>query len=183
MLLYRAIYDNGLLEDGAIESIGSTSGFLVGISFGLGSAAHYWNWPRRFVKYRKQIGINGYLHAVTYTAILLVVSPNKYLEDFPSGLMTIPSGLGIVSLIILTIMFSVSNRRAVALLGTARWQFVMHMGYVAYAMLILRAGILEWETWTTWLIKPLTLPPPRLFLSVFAAAVITARLSIRQNHH
>jgi len=60
-----------------------------------------------------------------------------------------------------------------------RWQTVMHMGYVAYGLLILRAIDLELLVWTDWLSSPQGLPPPRLLLSLFATAVIVARLSVR----
>lgn len=54
----------------------------------------------------------------------------------------------------------------------------MRFGYVAFATLVIRAGMLEGQDWLAWL-EPLNgLPPPRFVLSIFAAIVLLARLML-----
>ena len=64
LFLYRWAYDGEVSIEVIAGTVAATSGFLLGISFGLAPAAYYFTWPKQFLNYRKQIGISGYLCAV-----------------------------------------------------------------------------------------------------------------------
>jgi len=128
------------------------------------------------MKYRREIGIVGYLYALLYNLSVLVVFPDQYFDDFPSRLLTIPTLLGIGSMAVMSVMLSISNNAARVLLGFKGWKCLMRFGYVAFAVLVIRAGMLEGQDWLAWLEYQNGLPPLRFVLSIFAAIVVVARL-------
>lgn len=150
---------------------------MLGISFGISLAVRYLNAPKKLFDYRREFGLVGYLYSLGYTLAIMSQSPHQYFGDFPMRLLTLPTMLGIIAIAILTVMFLISNRIAVTSLGFRRWKRVMRLGYAAYAALVIRAILVEGETWLAWLAEPAGLPPPRLVLSIFASVVIVAGIS------
>jgi len=173
---YCVSYFGGLSSKSFFAAIAGTGGFTLGVSFGLISAIRYLNAPREWMKYRREIGIVGYLYALLYTLSALVISPDQYFDDFPSRLLAIPTLLGIGSMAVMSVMLLISNHAARVLLGFKCWKCVMRFGYVAFAALVLRAGIIEGQDWLAWFEHPNGLPPPRFVLSVFAVIVLVARV-------
>lgn len=176
LLTYCSIYFGAVTANGVLGAIAGTGGFVIGISFGLAPAVRYLHFSARWLKYRREIGIVGYGYALAYSLALIFITPSLYLDDFPMRLLTIPSALGIFAMIVLTIMTLLSNNAARSYIGFTYWKRVMRLGYVAYAALVVRAGILEGHDWLVWLANLDGLPPPRFVLSIFASIVMLARL-------
>jgi len=176
LLPYCVSYFGGFSAKSFLAAIAGTGGFTLGVSFGLISAVRYLNVPREWIKYRREIGIVGYLYALLYTLAALVIAPDQYFDDFPTRLLTLPSLLGISSMAVMSVMLLISNNAARVLMGFKRWKCVMRFGYVAYAALVVRAAMLEGTDWLAWFENPNGLPPPRLVLSVFATIVVFARV-------
>jgi len=177
-LLYRWAYDGTLTLDGIHGAFSGTACILIGMSLGLSSTVHFLRLPRRYLTYRRVLGITGYLHALTYTIVLFLRSKEQYLADFPAYLLTVPAMLGFFSMAILTLMALSSNNAAVTLFGVRYWKKIMRLGYAAYAALVIRAAWTDGDDWFAWLASPAGLPPPRLVLSVFASICIVARLAM-----
>ncbi len=59
LFFYRWGYDGNTTIEGIAGTVAATAGFLLGISFGLGPAAYYLEWPGQFLGYGKQIGTSG----------------------------------------------------------------------------------------------------------------------------
>ena len=77
---------------------------------------------------------------------------------------------------VMSVMLLISNNAARVLLGFKRCKCLIRFGYVAFAALVIRAGMLEGQDWLAWLEYQNGLPPPRFVLSIFAAIVVVARL-------
>lgn len=176
LLIYGFVYSHEMSATVIVKAIAGAGGFTIGISFGLGPAVRYFHVPQSFLKYRREIGITGYLFALIYAVLQVLMFPGLYFDAFPKQLLTTPSLLGIFAMTVLTIMTVLSNDYSVERLGYKPWKFVMRMGYVAYAALIFRAYLMEGDVWFDWLGMPHGLAPPRLVLSVFASFVVLCGL-------
>ena len=177
-VIYTSFYLGALKPGGFLGAIAATGGVMIGLSLFMTPVSHWILSARRFVKYRKALGIIGYAYAMVYTCAELAVFPERYFDDFPSRLLSPENLLGIIALTGLTLMTLLSNGKAIRLLGFRRWKQVMRIGYPAFTLLAVRAMMLEGETWLGWITAPDGLPPPRLILSIFAMTVIATRLKV-----
>lgn len=176
-LLYNVAFFAAFSGAAGLGAIAATAGYLIGSSLGLGPANRYLKLPTRYLTYRKSLGIVGTLLALLFAVLQLRLQAQYYLHDFPFGLLTPPSLLGIFSLSVFAGMTLLSNRRAMSLLGGRRWKSAMRWGYAAYLGLVLRAVLIEGDDWLAWAADAAGLPPPRLLLSIFALLVVLSGLS------
>lgn len=176
-IIYCYFYFNEVTSMTLLSAMALTGGYLLGISMGLTSAINLFGLPNKYLKYRRYFGICGFIFALSYSFFLLVTSPDNYLEDFPFKLFTLANILGVCSMVVLTIMTLLSNNYSIAFLGFKRWKNIMRLGYVAYLSLVLRAALIEGDIWIAWIQAPISLPPPRLLLSIFALIVIVTGLA------
>ena len=152
--------------------------FCIGFSFALSAMSYYFNFLDRDIAYRKNLGLVGYYLALVYSVLLLFVNPERYFWGFFKNLMSADFLLGLTSMGILTLMAIVSNNFIMRKIGAHAWRFILRLGYLAYFLLIVRAFVLEGDDWFMWLQRFDNLPPPRLLVSIFAAAVIILRISM-----
>ena len=178
LLFYCYAYFGKMDTAIALAAVAGTGGFTMGISLGIAPAVRYLGSPRRFFRYRKGFGIIGYFYSLVYTLGIVALTPEQYFANFPSLLLTVPSILGIISMTILTMMTLISNQTMVTFFGFTLWKRIMRIGYAAYGALVVRAILIEGDIWMAWLTSPdLSIPPPRLLLSIFATLVIVTGIS------
>jgi len=151
---------------------------MIGLSFALSGIGYYFDFLDKKIAYRKYFGLVGFWLALAYSVLLLFVDPEKYFYGFFDHLGSAEVLLGLGAMGILTAMALISNPWGIKKIGAKRWKGVLHLGYLAYGFLIIRAYILEHGAWGEWISDPNGLPPPRLVVSLFAVAVIVFRGSI-----
>lgn len=157
----------------------ATGAVLIGSSFALSGIGYYFNFLDKEVYERKYLGLLGYFFALTYTFMLPFVNPELYWYGIPKNLFSADYILGIGAMLILTMMAIISNKSMMLKVGPQRWRKLLRLGYVAYAMLIARAIVVEGRVWYVWFFElSMSLPPPRLLISIFAALVILLRISV-----
>ncbi len=178
LLIYTYWYNSEFSLLSISQAVAGTAGFLIGASFALGPLAHYFKKLSPKVALRKYIGLMGFWLALTYSVLLILVDPNRYWHNLPANLGTADVLLGVLAVAILSVMALVSNRWGIKTLGPKTWKQTLRLGYVAYALLIARGIVLEWQLWSDWFSSLDGVPPPRLVLSVFALAVITLRITV-----
>jgi DMSO/TMAO reductase YedYZ heme-binding membrane subunit len=171
MYLYRGTIDTTVLS----ENLAFTGGILIGLSFALSGITFFYNFLDSKLKYRKYIGLLGYYFAVAYTVTLILRFPDRYWFQLASSFFTFEVQLGIAAMAILTFMAVISQNWAALRLGR-HWRPLLRLGYLAYALLIIRAVIVEGAGWQLWAEKFETVPPPRLLLTLYALLVIALRL-------
>ena len=176
-LLYGFLYTGSVSIAVLSESVAGTAGVLIGCSFILSVISYFFDFLDRKIILRKYLGLVGYWLAVAYSASLSLRFPEKYLA-FPEMLLETEVQLGLGAMLILTSMMLISNTKVMTFLGVKVWRRWLRLGYLAYALLIWRAVIVEGEIWNTWLQTLSTVPPPRLLLSIFASSVILARIAM-----
>lgn len=159
-------------------AIAATAAVCIGFSFALSGMSYYFNFLDHELAYRKNLGLTGYFLALIYSFSLLFIDPGRYFSGFFENLRSGDFILGLSAMGILTLMAVVSNNFVMRKIGAHAWRFVLRLGYFAYFLLIIRAVILEGDSWYLWIQKLNNLPPPRLLVSVFAVCVIALRISM-----
>ena len=185
ILTYGFFYAGQLAFAQFSEALAATGGFLIGSSFALSGMSYFFNFLDSDLRYRKYIGVCGYFFALAYSITLLIRFPEKYDLFHPVFLLEAETVFGLVAMGILTLMAIVSANSVMKLLGPIVWRKILHTGYFAYLLLIVRAYLVEHEVWSRWFSMFDTLPPPRLLLTIFAIGVLLLRfcmeLSLRVN--
>ncbi len=173
-----------LLEKGIWSFImtvfAGTSGVLLAMSFSLSSFAYYFNFLDSKVVYRKQLGLMGYFFAVAYGMMAVAAKPALYIQAFPGNLLTVEVGLGAAAMAIFTLMALISNTTATRLLGGKLWRNILGLGYIAYAILVIRGIFLDallWQYWFALQGEAMTLTP-RMFLTILGIVVLLFRASV-----
>ena len=156
-----------------------TSAVVLGIAFSLGSIGYYFDFLDKQVLYRKYLGLVGFWLALFYSIMLLFVNPNRYFFGFFDNLFSADFIFGLSAMTILTMMALISNVPMMKWLGPERWRSLLSLGYVAYALLVIRAVFIEWDMWVHWWQTPESgLAPARLVISLFAVLVLLLRISV-----
>lgn len=177
-LIYGLLYEGSVHLGPFSEALAATGGILIGLSFALSGLTYYFNFLDPQIKYRKYFGLIGYFYAVAYAFSLLYRYPETYLSPTTYIYLDTDVLLGLLAMGIFTLMALISNSFMLTKLGGRTWRRMLRMGYIAYALLIVRAYYLESHIWLAWSDYMDTLPPPRLLLSLFALVVIALRLCL-----
>ncbi|MBI5037481.1 MAG: ferric reductase-like transmembrane domain-containing protein [Candidatus Kerfeldbacteria bacterium] len=175
---YVYLYNDGLTALAWSQAVAGTAALMIGISFALSGIGYWWDFLDARVGYRKYYGLVGYYFALLHSVMLLFIFPNRYWYGFFENFFTPNIILGLIAMTILTMMAIVSNNWAMRRLGPIHWRQLLRLGYLAYALLIVRALYIEGGNWLAWLRSFDGLPPPRLIVSICAAAVIIFRGSV-----
>jgi len=178
LLIYVYFYNNALNLLAISQAIAGTAGLMIGLSFALSSIGYYWDFLDHQVGYRKYYGLVGFWLALIYSISLLFIDTEKYLNGFFKNFFSADFLLGLFAMAILTLMAIVSTKKFMVKLGPQRWRLILRLGYIAYALLVIRAVVLENQLWLDWADTLDGLPPPRIIISAFALFVIFLRGSL-----
>jgi hypothetical protein len=150
--------------------LAGVSGIFLAMSFSLGSFSYYWNFLDSKLIYRKYFGLAGYYFALAYVAVAALIFPEIYVYGFRENFFTIDIFLGSSAMAIFTMMAIISNNQAMHILGPQRWKFLLGLGYIAYALLVIRGIFLDQAAWA-----PLSV---RMILTVLGTIVLLFRVSV-----
>lgn len=173
---YNFFYFGSFTTKSIVEAIAGAAAILIGISFSLSSMSYYFNFLDTKLAYRKEIGLLGYYLAVTYSVLLMITVPERYLNGFSTHILSWDFILGLSALAILTAMALVSVNKIMMKVTPAVGRKILRFGYVAYFLLIVRAIILEHDIWLSWIANYNGLPPARLLVTFFSSFVIILRI-------
>ncbi|MBI4129961.1 hypothetical protein HY468_01445 [Candidatus Roizmanbacteria bacterium] len=158
------------------EVIAATGAVMIGLSFALSSLSYFFDFADRQLVYRKYFGLVGYFYALWYSVMLMFIFPQTYAFGLAENLFTPNVLLGLGAMAILTFMALISNGIAVKIIGPLWWRRCLRLGYLAYAMFVVRAIYIEWDIWTTWAAQLDNVPPLRLIISIYATLIIAVRV-------
>ena len=169
----------GTLADPIIwlESLAFAAGICLGLSFVESSLSYFFDFADAAMSWRKQFGLVGWFGALLYSFSLMWRLPEMYATGLMDRLFTADVLLGLSAMTLLTIMAAISNKTMMGLVGPLTWRLILrYFGYIAFFLLIVRAFFVEGQVWLDWLSQLDTLPPPRLFLTIYASSIIIFRL-------
>lgn len=173
--IYVYMYDGGLSTLLSWSRItAGTAGVLLGLSLGMGSYAYYTG-TAVHNDLKKQLGHQAFWLSLAYSIMLCVLFPARYWYGLWDNLYTADVALGLLAMCILGSMTFITERPWVSYVGEHFAYSFLTMGYIAYALLVMRAVFIEWEIWVLWVNALNTLPPPRILLSSFACFILCMR--------
>lgn len=161
----------------------STASLLFATTLSLGSISHFIGWPNMKLGYQKQIGVLAFWYSCFYCITLLLLYPKVYWYGFPSNFFSADILLGGMAMIIFTAMVLVNSKMIAQYLQRETIIFVLGLGYVGYAILVMRAILIEFPVWSLWFETFSGPPPGRLVLSVIAVGVLMLRLAVAVDKH
>lgn len=175
-ILYEVAYRKGNISLLSFATATAASAAIcIGFSFALSGFAYFFDFLDTKIAYRKYLGLVGFWLALAYSALLVGVAPEKYAHGLPTHFFSADVLLGISAMALLTYMALISNQWAMKWLGALRWRKHLRIGYLAYALLVARAVVVEKQLWLDWLQSSGELPPPRLLVTIFAVSVVCLR--------
>lgn len=159
---------------------------LLALTFIIGPVTRYFDRFDTWLGYRKEIGIMAgflaILHGLVSYYLLPLKFPNTWI-DFTA----LEFGAGLVGAILLGLLFFISFKSAIALLGAARWWFLQRWGLrLVVGLTLAHVYVMKWEGWVRWLTKSSgqataelanpTLPGLGILVTLFITWVVIVRL-------
>jgi hypothetical protein len=161
----------------------STASLLFATALSLGSISHFTGWPNMKWGYQKQIGVLAFWYSCFYCITLLALYPEVYWYGFFSNFFSADILLGSIAMFIFTAMVLVNSKFFSPHVPREIISFVLGLGYIGYALLVIRAILIELPVWSIWFETFLGPPPGRLVLSVIAFGVLVLRLAVAIDKH
>lgn len=161
----------------------AVSSLLLACALSIGSLHHFCGWPDIRWGLQKQIGIVAFWWALGYTLTLPVLYPELYWSGLPYHFTSVDVVAGLSALIIFAAMVVVPSSAVAPFVTKPTVGFILGLGYVGYALLVIRAIFIEWDLWLAWFSAPEGLPPGRLFLSLIALLVLALRVAVAVDRH
>jgi len=159
-------------------ALAASASFMFALSLSASSFSYYIGWPNMKDGYQKQIGVMAYWLALAYTFTLPYLYPELYWYGLIDNLFTPDVILGSTAMLIFTVMTAINSKFLAPYFTWDTIKFYLGLGFVAYAMLIMRAVFIEWPLYEEWFRNFDGFPPGRLVLSVVGMGVLFLRLSI-----
>src|SRR3989338_893354 len=176
---YTAFIGIDLLSLQAVSFVSAAvASFLFALALVASSVSYYTDWPNMRCGYQKQIGVLAFWIAVAYCVTLILLFPEQYSYGLSNNQFTFDVLLGGTAMIIFASMVGINSKLVAPHFSWDTIKFVLGLGYIGYALLVIRAVLLEWDLWEVWLVTFDGYPPGRLVLSVVALTVLLLCISI-----
>lgn len=156
----------------------TVASFMYAMSFASSSFSYYIGWPNMRDGYQKQIGVFAFFASFAYAVTLLFLYPETYYYGFWDNLWTANVSLGLMAMFIFGLMTFINTKPIAKYFSWDTIKAVLGLGFLGYALLVLRAAIVEGDLWIHWLTTFEGEMPGRLLLSIVAIGVLLLRLSI-----
>lgn len=161
-----------------VSATSAVGGFMLATSFAASSLSHFTGWPNMKLGYQKQIGVLAYWLCLAYCFTLLAFDPATYYYGFFDNIGTPNFILGLSAMGIFTLMVAINSKPLAKHFSWPTISLFLNLGFVGYAFLVMRAILLEWPLWVTWLTTFEGLPTNRFILSVLAMIVLLLRVAV-----
>lgn len=159
-------------------ALAASASFMYALAFASGSVSYYIGWPNMRHGYQKQIGVVAFWLSFLYCITLLILYPETYYYGFAENLWTWDIILGLSAMIIFGAMTFINSKLIAPFFTWDTIKFVLGLGFVGYALLVIRAVFLDFDLWTYYLTTFEGDIPGRLVLSVVAFIVLLMRISV-----
>jgi sulfoxide reductase heme-binding subunit YedZ len=134
--IYDAIMGPDLVSD-LRDFTGRYGAYLLLISLLFTPLSQRWNWVKRNVSMRRNVGVWGFIYATVHVLIWITL---EFYYDWALMLDEISGNLfillGILAFILLTPLAVTSNHRALKRLGYRKWQMLHTFTYIAVPAVI-----------------------------------------------
>ena len=159
-------------------ALAAAASFMYALAFASGSVSYYIGWPNMRDGYQKQIGVVAFWLSLLYSITLLVLYPDFYFYGFLENFWSWDITLGMIAMIIFGSMTFINSKWIAPYFSWDTIKFVLGLGFVGYALLVIRAIFIEFDWWIYYLTTFDGDIPGRLVLSVVAFVVLLMRISV-----
>lgn len=171
------VYESVSAVEMVLKGFTNTGYFLIGFSLLLGPLAKFWNHFDKFLTYRKQLGIIGFmyalLHGVVGTMIYVFPNPDILVNNYWAV------ALGLLALYLFFICYAISEIIVIKTLGPKRWRRVIrYISYTAFILATIHIYLAKLPVWQEYISSNNLLPPLSLVLFSFGVFVLGFRFYV-----
>ena len=125
----------------ANKVLAGDAAILLGIIFILGPLSRFFSVFDRYIQYRKEIGMVAFFLALTHGVVSL-----RYVST-----LNWPLVFGLLGLIVLVMLFLISNSWIENVMGTKKWWWLQNWGLrLVVGLTILHVFMMKWNGWVKW---------------------------------
>ncbi len=172
---YNFMYTERLSTFLWIRSSADAGMILIGLSFALSGLCYFWNFMDSKIKYRKDLGLNGFYLVLVHSIYLMFFSTRTPWYGYFESSYLAPTLFALGAVVIFVVMTWSSTKMGVKILGGKNWRRVLRTGYLAYIFSLFHLGLLVYGDWLAW-VDERGLPPFSLVVFVFGVLVLLLRL-------
>lgn len=161
----------------------NTSVVLIALSMGLASISQFFPYYKKYIKYRKHLGLLGFYCVLLHgAAILLMTKRFPFPDYFLQPQSILPFLFAVLSTGILTVMALISRNRIRQTIHPKTWRKLLRLGHIALIFGLLHFGLKSHKLWIAWIatLQPM-LPPPSLLAFILGVIIITVRIAMQKN--
>ena len=135
----------------ANKAFANLTAFLLALVLLIGPGSRLFSSLRRFVQYRKALGISVFFLALIHGVISFFFLPSKFPLSRFLGRVNLPFIFGLSAIIILFILFITSFKSMVEKIGRNRWWKLQYQGArMAFIFIALHVIIMKLKNWLHW---------------------------------
>lgn len=124
---------------------------LLGLVILIGPCSRMFSFPDRFVQYRKELGIIAFFLTLTHSVVSLFFLPSKFSLAGYVVTLNWPFVFGLAAVVLLVVIFAISNNWAMTAIGRERWWRLQYWGVrVTFTLILLHVFLMKWDGWVAW---------------------------------
>jgi DMSO/TMAO reductase YedYZ heme-binding membrane subunit len=168
------VYESVPLIEMVLKGFTNTGYLLIGLSLILGPLAKFWNYFDKFLTYRKQLGIIGFMYALIHGVVgtIIYILPNPDILNTNYWAVA----LGIIALYLFYICYAISEIIVIKTLGPKRWRrLIRYVSYTAFLLVTMHIYLAKLQVWQDYINSDILFPPLSLILFSFGIFVLGFR--------
>ena len=135
----------------ANKAFAGDAAVLLGVVFLLGPLSRFFVIFDRYLQYRKEIGIVAFFLALVHGLVSLFFLPSKFPMSRYVSTLNWPFVFGLAGLVILVMLFFISNSWVENRLGTERWWRLQNWGLrLVVGLTVLHVFVMKMNGWLSW---------------------------------
>lgn len=124
---------------------------LLAFTFVIGPIVRYFDRFDKWLGYRKEIGIVGAFFVFSHAIISYFFLPLKFGQAYFT-LDSLEFVAGLIGVFLLVLLFIISFKKAIGLIGASRWWFLQRWGLrLVIAFTLIHVYVMKWNGWIKWL--------------------------------
>jgi DMSO/TMAO reductase YedYZ heme-binding membrane subunit len=171
------VYESVSVVEMVLKGFTNTGYFLIGFSLLLGPLGKFWNYFDKFLTYRKQLGIIGFMYALVHgvvgTIIYIFPNPDIIITNYWAV------ALGIIALYLFYICYAISEIIVIKTLGPKRWRrLIRYVSYTAFILATMHIYLAKLPVWQNYINSNILFPPLSLIIFSFGVFVLGFRFYV-----
>jgi DMSO/TMAO reductase YedYZ heme-binding membrane subunit len=143
----RGYYDLYIIN----KALAGTSAVILGVVLLIGPLSRFFTVFARFLLYRKELGIIAFFLALSHGVVAMFFLPSKFPLAGYIQKTNWPFIYGLTGLLVLILLFFISNTFATNMLGRKRWWWLQNWGVrVGFILVALHVFVMKWKGWLNW---------------------------------